>query len=52
MEIVLGSVIDWLHRVLKNRSILKWLLIAAIFSAGLWLAYVEWIVSNPMWNEI
>ena len=43
MEIVLGSLIDWLHKKLKNYGFFKWLLIAIIFGLGCWIAYREWL---------
>lgn len=43
MEIVLGSLVDWLHKALKNHPVLKWCLIGFTFAFGFWLAYVEWV---------
>jgi hypothetical protein len=42
MEIVLGSLIDWIHKRLAARRVLKWILIGLVFSIGCWLAYIEW----------
>jgi len=38
MEILLDSLIDWLHKALKRRAFLKWLLIGV----GWWIARLAW----------
>lgn len=44
MEIVLGELIDWLHKKLKKNGFLKWFLTATIIGIGCWFAYIEWSV--------
>ncbi len=42
MEIVLGALIDWLHKTLKNFPFLKWCLVVIVFAFSWWIAYIEW----------
>lgn len=44
MEIILSSLIDWLHEVLKNRPALMWLLTGILLTFGCWLTYMEWML--------
>ena len=41
MEIVLGTLIEWLQRSIRNRFV-KWVLVALVFSVGLALIAMEW----------
>lgn len=42
MEILLDSLIDWLHKALKRRAFLKWLLIGVVIGVGWWIARLAW----------
>jgi hypothetical protein len=42
MEIILGSLIDWIHKTLAKRSFWKWALSALVFGLGWWFAYIQW----------
>ena len=43
MEIVLGSLIEWLKKRLKKHRVMKLVIVSLVFSFGSWLAYLEWV---------
>lgn len=43
MEIVLGSLIEWIEKRFKKYKILKFCLILLASLFGCWLAYIEWL---------
>ncbi len=49
VEIVLGELIDWFHRRVKNK-VIKWIAIVIIFFTGFSLAFVEWSGRFAEWS--
>lgn len=41
MEVVLGALIEWLHKSIKNVFI-RWFLVIVVFLIGCLFAYIEW----------
>jgi hypothetical protein len=50
MEIVLGELIDWLHRRFKNK-VIKWIAIVVILVTGFSLAFAEWSGQFAEWSR-
>jgi hypothetical protein len=49
VEIVLGELIDWLHRRCRNK-VIKWIAIVVILVTGFSLAFAEWSGVFAEWS--
>jgi type IV secretory pathway VirB2 component (pilin) len=50
MEIVLGELIDWLHRRFRNK-VIKLIAIVVILITGFSLAFAEWSGQFAEWSR-